>query len=228
MFKKYKVFSLLYLFLFCLQLIAEFYTFSRFSDFMKPFLLLALIIFFAAQTKLHGRFHRRLFTGLLLALLSSGLMIMSNPENGYWTFALSAALLGYVFYIRAFYLDFRSAQELDKKNARIAIAACSIFGMAFYIFLRPYLGMLKLPVMLYIFIICMMLMMAVFRNLRVNKESFNLILSGSILLLIAECLFAINHFLQPFYLSGVVQICFYMAAQYLIVIGGVERKLLKL
>ncbi len=225
-FKKYKAFNLLYLLLLLVQLVAAQDRMFNFGDVVKPLLLLSLVMFFIFQTNLQGRFHRRLLTGLLFFLLASVLLLRSEPGNSYWTYAHLAAVFGIIFYIRAFYLDFRSAQELDKKNARIAIVACSIFGMAFYLFLRPYLGLLKLPVMTYTFIICILLMMAVFRNLRVNRESFNLIFIGAILLLLATCLYAYHHFVQPFHLPMVMSIFFYTVAHYLIVMGGAERKLL--
>ncbi|MET3113825.1 putative membrane protein YhhN [Pedobacter sp. CG_S7] len=223
MLKKYKAFSLLFLILLVFHFIAVFFSVSILHISINICFLLILMVFFVTKTKLHGRFHKRLFTGLLFALAGSLLLLFTGR---FLTLSFICNLLGYVFYTRAFYLDFRSAQELDKNNARIAIAFCTLFGMGLYVFLRPYLGIMKIPVMIYVFISCMMLMMAVFRNLRVNRESFILIFAGALLLLLSDSLLVINKFVATFPFAGVLITTIYMTAQYLIIIGGVERKLL--
>jgi len=223
MFKKYKAFSLLFLLLFIVQLLVTLYSSPAIALVLKAGIILLLIVFFVQQTKLKGRFHKRLFIGSLFALLSGILLLFPNIPSMYsWT----CFLLVQIFYIRAFYLDFRSAQELDKKNARIAILACTVLGMGFYIFLRPFLDSLRLPMMLFTFLNCMMLMMAVFRNLRVNQESFKLIFVGVLLFVLSNSLLALHLFAGSFPLAGLWITATYLAAQYLIVTGGVVRKLL--
>ncbi|RYZ48704.1 MAG: lysoplasmalogenase, partial [Sphingobacteriales bacterium] len=135
-------------------------------------------------------------------------------------------LICHIFYITAFYLDFRSAPELDKKGARIAIAICSIFGMGFYLYIRANLGPLRIPVMAYTFVISFMMMMAAFRNQRVNTLSFNLILVGAMFFVLSDALLAINKFSQAFNHAHLFIMVTYMAAQYLITIGAIERKLI--
>ena len=151
MFKKYKAFSLLFLIVIILQLIATFYALSTLNLAIESGTLLFLMVFFAVKTGLKGRFHKRLFTGLIFLWLSNLLLLLHHVPSVYgW----ACYLFAHLFYIRAFYLDFRSAQELDKKNARMAIAICSISAMGFYIFLRPYLGEMRIPVMLFTFVSC--------------------------------------------------------------------------
>jgi uncharacterized membrane protein YhhN len=226
MLKKYKSFSLLFLVIFLLQLISGFFPDATLAHITRPCIVLSLMIFFVLKTKLYGRFHKRLFTGLLFAWLTDLLLTFNSYNASYMRYAFAFFLLAHIFYIRAFYLDFLSAQELDKKNARIAIAACTIYGMGFYILIRPYLGVMKLPMMAFIFIFSMMLMMAVFRNLRVNRQSFILIFAGALLLVLADSLMAYQRFVNTFSLDTFMIMCSYMAAQYLLVMGGVERKLL--
>lgn len=225
MLKKYKAFSLLFLIIFLLQLGAEIYALSWLSLVVKPIIVLSLLVFFYWRTRLKGRFHKRLFTGLLFAWIGD-ILLMLPALSSHFIYGLLAFLLCHIFYIRAFYLDFRSAQELDKRGARIAIVLCTIFGMGFYVFLRPYLDSMKLPVMTYTFVICMMLMMSVFRNQRVNKESFNLIFTGALFFVLSDSLLAYHKFVGAFDLAGTLIMGTYMVAQYLIVIGGVERKLI--
>jgi len=225
-FKKYRIFSILFLLIFILELIAEFQQLNTLRFIVKPCIVLSLAVFFCIRTKLKGRFHKRLFSGLIFAWLGDILLLFVDARPEYFMYGLFSFLLGHLFYTRAFYLDFRSAQELDKKNARIAIGFCSVSSIAFYFYLRPHLGTLKLPVMIYTFVISMMLMMSVFRNLRVNKESFILVFAGAILFVLSDSLLAYNKFVSSFSLAGVCIMATYMLAQYFIVIGAAERKLL--
>eukprot|EP01133_Synstelium_polycarpum_P017336 gene17336-20678_t len=80
-----------------------------------------LLAFFVNVTKLRGRFHKRFFTGMIFMTLSD-LFFMADAS--WFLYALIGFLLSNLFYTRAFYLDFLSAQELDKRVARIAIACC--------------------------------------------------------------------------------------------------------
>ncbi len=80
--------------------------------------------------------------------------------------------------------------------------------------------------MAYIFVISFMMMMASFRNLRVNVISFRLILFGAMFFLISDSLLAYNKFVQPFNYANLLIMATYMIAQYLITIGAVERKLI--
>ncbi|WP_448634226.1 lysoplasmalogenase [Pedobacter panaciterrae] len=148
-------------------------------------------------------------------------------KRSFFTYGLIAFLLCHIFYIRAFYLDFSSAPQLDKKGARIAIALCAVFSISFYVYIRHGLGAMKLPVMVYTFVISLMMMMAAFRNMRVNKISFNLILFGAIFFLISDSTLAYNKFVKGFDLAGLLIMATYMIAQYLITIGGIERQLVK-
>ena len=72
-----------------------------------------------------------------------------------------------------------------------------------------------------------MAIMAVNRKGRVNTLSFNLVIYGSILFVISDSILAYNKFVFPISYSGLAIMSTYMAAQYLITVGAVERKLKK-
>jgi uncharacterized membrane protein YhhN len=226
MLKKHLWFNLLFALIFVLQITTGFFNTGCLAFFIKPSLVLSLLIFLSLSTKLKGRFHKRLFTGLIFALAGDILLICAAHDEAYFTFGLATFLLCHIFYISAFYLDFKSAPELDKRGARIAILLCAILATGFYFFLRPYLGIMKLPVMIYILVVSMMMMMASFRNHRVNASSFKLVLFGAVCFLVSDGILAYNKFIQPVGYAGVWITATYMIAQYLITVGAVERKLL--
>lgn len=226
MLKKYLKFNLLFALIFILQILAEFQQITTLRYFIKPCIVISLMVMLYVSTNLKGRFHKRLFIGLFFALMGDILLMFVWQHPNYFIYGLVAFLLGHLFYISAFYLDFRSAQELDKKGARLAIILCATFSIAFYFYLRPHLGDMKLPVMFYTFVISLMMMMAAFRNQRVNTLSFNLILFGALFFLVSDATLAYNKFVKGFDFAGVLIMATYMIAQYLITMGGVERKLL--
>jgi len=226
MLKKYPVFKLAYALVFILVLAAEYWQWSRLNFAVKPCISLVLLVFLCLSTKLKGRFHQRLFTGLVFALTGDTLLMLMDYNPSWFLYGLAAFLICHIFYISAFYLDFLSAKELDKKGARIAIAVCAVAFTGFYIYLRPHLPLLKLPVLMFVFTGALMVMMAVFRNQRVNRLSFNLVLAGVIFFILTDALMAQLHFVMPFAHADMLISATYMIAQGLIITGGVERKLI--
>jgi uncharacterized membrane protein YhhN len=162
----------------------------------------------------------------VFALTGDTLLMLMDYNPSWFLYGLAAFLICHIFYISAFYLDFLSAKELDKKGARIAIAVCAVAFTGFYIYLRPHLPILKLPVLIFVFTGALMVMMAVFRNQRVNRLSFNLVLAGVIFFILTDALMAQLHFVMPFAHADMLISATYMIAQGLIITGGVERKLI--
>ncbi len=224
--KKHLQFSFAYAIVFILVLMAHINKWSLLKEITTPLITVVLLVFLSSATSLKGRFHQRLFTGLVFALTGDTFILMKSHDPSYFLYGLIAFLISYIFYISAFYLDFRSAPELDKKGARIAIISCLVACTSFYFLLRPHLGPYRLPVIINAFIMALLIMMAAFRNKRVNKLSFNLILAGAILLALSAVLLSYAYFITPFSYAGLLIMSTYMAAQYLIIRGGAERKLL--
>jgi uncharacterized membrane protein YhhN len=228
MLKKHLKFNTLFAVIFILQLLAEYnHELIRLKQTTKPLIVLSLMLMLIVGTRLRGRFHKRIFAGLVFALLGDILLMLGN-DPAYFMYGLGAFLICHIFYISAFYLDFRSAPELDKKGARIATLLCAVFSISFYFYIRPQLGPMRLPVLAYTFVISLMMMMAAFRNMRVNRSSFLLILFGAICFLASDSLLALNKFVLQFDHAGVLIMATYMAAQYLITMGAVDRKLVNL
>ncbi len=224
--KKYRKFSILFALIFLVQLLMSHIANNDLAPFIRPLIIFPLPVLLYVRTRLKGRFHKRVFTGLIFAFTAELLLIYATHNESYRLYALTAILLCIIFYTRAFYLDFRSAPELDKKGARVAISLCAIWAIAFYFFLRPHLGVMKVPVMICILLGSMMIMMATFRNERVNTSSFKLILFGTICFLLSGSILAVNEFVMPLGQAAPLIMAGYTLAQYLITIGAAERKLI--
>ena len=177
---------------------------------------------------LKGRFLKRVFTGLIFSIVGYFLIAFQSESSSLFTYGILCFILCHIFYIRGFYLDFRSAPELDKKGARIAIIVTFLLSIFFYFYIRPSLGKAQLPVLLCTLVVGFMIMMASFRNQRVNRKSFNLILGGVLLFTIADMLFGYFRFLNAkFSYAGVLLTLIFALAQGLILAGSLSRKLIR-
>ena len=194
---------------------------------VKPLITISLMIFYAYQTQLKGRFAKRIFTGLFFGLVGDSFLMFLHVNSSFFMFGLVAFLIGHLCYISAFYLDYKWNPSIEKKSIWFALIIFGAFCLGFYLFLRPHLGPMKIPVMVYAFVISLMGIMAVNRKGRVNTVSFNLIFFGATLFLISDSILAYNKFVSAFNGAGIAIMTTYMLAQYLITIGSVERKLKK-
>lgn len=224
MFKKYLGFNSTFIVIAIVQLASIYGNYSLLHAITKVLITISLMVILSLKTRLKGRFHKRIFAGLIFAMLGD-IFLLSDKDSSYFMAGLASFLIGHLCYISAFYLDFRSAPELDKKGARLAIIAGIILSCGFYLWLRPTLGPLRLPVLVYIFVITLMMIMAAFRNMRVNRLSFVLVLLGAFCFMVSDAALAGNRFVGTFQYAGIVVMFTYMLAQYLIILGAMERKL---
>jgi uncharacterized membrane protein YhhN len=225
MLKKHLSHSLVNFVIVALHLLGQYLNNTVLMSYTKPLMLIWLAVFLVLKTGLKGRFHKRIITGLGFAIIADLLLLRSSNSDQYFIYGLLAFMLCNVFYIRAFYLDFKSAPELDKRGARIAIISCALLSTIFFFMLRPHLGGMRVLILAYIIVISMMVMMAAFRNQRVNKESFQLILIGAVLFMLSDAFVAYDKFIYSFYGSHLIIALSYISAQYLITLGAVERQL---
>ncbi|WP_316767044.1 lysoplasmalogenase [Pedobacter frigiditerrae] len=233
MLQKYLQFSIAFAFIFIIQILMESdsktakLVLADFYYIVKPLITISLMIFYAYQTQLRGRFAKRIFSGLFFGLVGDSFLMFLHINSSFFMFGLIAFLIGHLCYISAFYLDYKWNPSIEKRLNWIALVVFGIFCLGFYLFLRPYLGALKIPVMVYAFVISLMGIMSVNRKGRVNTISFNLIFFGAIAFLISDSILAYNKFVNPFNGAGIAIMTTYMLAQYLITVGSVERKLKK-
>lgn len=226
MLKKHWKFTFVFIVIGLLHLTGVLTNIQTLALYTKPLIVISLAIYLISATKLKGRFHKRILAGLIFALVGDVLLSFVSENEHYFAYGLVAFMLCHLLYISAFYLDFKSAPELDKRGARLAIICCGIVATAFFFYLRPHLGVMRVPVLAYTLVISFMVMMAAFRNQRVNRLSFNLTIIGAISFMLSDALLAYHKFAFEFPYANFFIMITYLAAQYLITIGAVERKLL--
>ncbi|WP_316827041.1 lysoplasmalogenase [Pedobacter miscanthi] len=222
---KTKLFSFIFFLVFVIQLYAEYANNTGLRNFSKPLIVVVLLVWLYVGTQLKGRFHKRIFTGLIFAWAGDILLMLQNDRRSFFIFGLVAFLICHIFYIRAFTLDHKSNPAHKTPYFLWAVGAFAIFCAGLFFYLQPHLGAMQFPVLMYAIIICVMALMAVNRYGKVNIFSFKLILYGVLFFLLSDSALAVNKFAQPIPQIGALIMATYMVAQYLIVYGTIERKL---
>ncbi|MCX2574525.1 lysoplasmalogenase [Pedobacter sandarakinus] len=223
---KTKLFSSIFALIFIVQLYAESASMLPLKNTTKPLIVISLLIWLISATKLKGRFHKRIFTGLIFALIGDVLLMFQTQHSSYFTFGLVAFLVCHMAYIRAFILDHKSNPTQKNPYFLWATGALILFCVGLFFYLQPSLGGLQFAVLCYAIIITFMAIMAVNRYKKVNMFSFQTILVGALFFLFSDSVLAVNKFAQPIPQSGVLIIATYMLAQFLIVYGTVGRQLI--
>lgn len=222
---KTKIFSFLFLIIFFIELYAEYVDHSSLRTFSKPLIVVTLLVWLFVSTNLKGRFHKRIFIGLIFGLIGDVILLFQTGRPSFFIYGLIAFLLCHIFYIRAFTLDHKSNPNQKNPYFLWAVGALGIFCTGLFFYLQPRLGAMQFPVLMYAIIITIMAVMAVNRYGKVNILSFKMILYGALFFLLSDSALAVNKFADPIPQSGALIMATYMIAQYLIVYGTIERKL---
>lgn len=222
---KTKLFSFIFAIVFILQLYAEADGNTQLRNYTKPLIVITLLVWLFLSTNFKGRFHKRIFTGLIFALLGDVLLMLQSNNPSFFIYGLIAFLLCHISYIRAFILDHKSNPNYKNPFFLWAVGALIIFCVGLFFYLQPFLGAMQFAVLIYAIIITFMAIMAFNRYGKVNIFSYKLILYGALFFLLSDSVLAVNKFARPIPQSAILIMATYMIAQYLIVYGTVERKL---
>lgn len=222
---KSKLFSFIFFLVFVIQLYAEYANNIALRNFAKPLIVVVLLVWLYLSTNLKGRFHKRIFTGLIFAWIGDILLMFQNDQPGFFIYGLIAFVACHIFYIRAFTLDHKSNPNHKTPYFLWVVGAFAIYCSGLFFYLQPKLGAMQFPVLMYAIIISVVAIMAVNRYGKVNIFSFKLILFGALFFLLSDSVLAVNKFAQPIPQSGALIMATYMIAQYLIVYGTIERRL---
>jgi uncharacterized membrane protein YhhN len=221
---KSKLFSFIFFLVFIIELFAVYTQNINIRYFSKPAICIVLLIWLYTSTHLKGRYLKRIFVGLIFGLGGDIFLMLSGKE--FFMYGLLSFLLCHLFYISAFTLDHKSNPTAINPYFKWAVGIFAMFCSGLFFYLQPKLGGMRLPVLIYAMVISFMAIMAVNRFNKVNFFSFKVVLFGALFFLLSDSILAINKFATPIAESGILIMSTYMMAQYLIVYGSIERKLL--
>ena len=170
------------------------------TSIVKPIPILLLLISINKNTN----YNKLIANGLFFSLI--GDILLMKTVNLFF-YGLVSFLIAHIFYIVAFI----------KNSNKIAWLSCLPFytyGIAIFLFLKPSLGDMELPVAIYIFIITTMLWRSFVQRKTTKMAAWAF--AGALFFIISDSLIAIYRFYEPFFLDRFYTMITYWVAQLLI------------
>lgn len=203
----YIVFAAIHLILVLFQYETAVY-YSRF--FLVPVLMLA----YFKSTALKSVVHKLVFAGLFCGALGDAALV--QDDESLFIAGLGCFLIGHLFYIAAFQTEIKRTCT-EEKSVVVFLYMLILIGVLLFLF--PYLGEMKLPVIIYSAVLMLMSCMAFMRWDKSEKRSSLWIFSGSIAFVISDFMIASDKFYQPFDSSQLLILLTYLFAQFGIAYG---------
>lgn len=185
----------------------------------KPMIMVSLIIYYAV----HVSQRNKLFMSAMMFCWLGDVLLMFQDQEIFFILGLAAFLAGHVLYIFCYRsLQWSQATQplLPTQKIRFSLPLILI-GTGLVTVLFPYLGNLRIPVMIYALVITVMTMQGLFRFGFTSRKSFWFIFSGALLFMLSDSLLAINKFMHPIPLASFNIMVTYLSAQYLIAEGAI-------
>jgi uncharacterized membrane protein YhhN len=189
----------------------------------KPLIMIGLMAYYWVMSPARSRLF---FVALFFCWLGDVLLIFQSNDPLFFISGLASFLAGHIVYIfcyRQLQTSPSSKELLGSQKVRFAFPII-LAGTGLVTILYPFLGALRIPVMIYALAITLMALTALFRYGRTNSKSFLLIFIGAVLFMVSDSLLAINKFHHAFSAAGALVMLTYSVAQFLIVEGALAHE----
>jgi len=187
----------------------------------KPLLMPVLILCFYFETKKPGGIGNLILGALFFSWVGDVALLIDSRYGSFFIYGLIAFLLAHICYIAYFY-RVRKCNTVNgfKPFASLLILA---YMTVFYLTIYPFLGAMKIPVLIYAVIITLMLLTSIHAfNLRTQR--FGVIsVAGTLIFAVSDSTLAINRFVLPFEYAPFFIMLTYGVAQFLIVEGAARN-----
>lgn len=204
-----------------LHLMAVHFNLSALRFVTKPLLMpvLAMVVYS------HGQKTKWMYilAALIFSFLGDSLLLLEDKNPLFFIVGLASFLITHILYILFFLGIKQHTASLFKRHPYIPILVVA-YGMALVYLLYPSLGALKIPVLLYATIICLMLICSFYVYKNVLPPAGIQFVTGAVFFVISDSLLAVNKFHRPFSFAGLLIMLTYCAAQYFIVRGFINHE----
>lgn len=164
-----------------------------------------------------NQFHSLIIIALVFSWMGDILLQLTQFQESFFLVGLASFLVTQLIYMVVFFMTPGRNILFFKKIYLILPVA--LYGWGILSLLADGLGDMKLPVTVYTVVILSMLLAAINREKKVNRQSYLLVFAGAILFVLSDSLIAVNRFTQPFELARIAIMSSYITAQYLIAVG---------
>ena len=206
-----------YLFTLAIDLIAMYFLPNEIRFISKSILMPLLLVFYLLRTQSVPALKHFVTAALIFSWLGDIALLFQGPDPLYFLIGLSCFLIAHLFYIYFFH-RIRTAEMV--KGRWLIVVVVVIYYFIFTSVQLPYLGEMKIAVLIYGLVISFMLVLALHLLFIKNKSAGMLMAVGAILFVISDSILAIDMFYQPFELAGLLIMLTYGFAQLCIVLGA--------
>jgi uncharacterized membrane protein YhhN len=177
----------------------------------KTLLSLLFIVAVLIQPHPTPSYFHILLAGLLLGMV--GDIFLALPQRKMFLFGLVSFLLGHLFYILAFF----SVAETSTWTWIGLLTVC-VLSIWIYFWLRPYVGSMNIPVLLYVIIISIMVSGAwtVLGDLDLNRSGRIMVFVGALSFYFSDVFVARDRFIGQQFLNRLLGLPLYYAGQFLL------------
>jgi uncharacterized membrane protein YhhN len=195
----------------------------------KPLLMPALIGWFVMAAGPLNRIHK-LFVAAFIFSWGGDVALMFVPVNpNYFLLGLVSFLITHILYTVGFAgVTNKTVKPLLPQRAWVLTPLVLYLVVLLSLLLpainnNPETKPVLIPVIVYTTAIGTMVVYSINRYKRVGDTSFALVFGGALLFMVSDSCIAINRFLQPVPMAGVIIMALYLGGQYLIGKGMLEQ-----
>lgn len=186
----------------------------------KPLLMPLLMVWLAfASAGRRTREVHLMMAALLCSWAGDILLLFQEKDSLFFILGLSAFLVAHVFYIVLFH---RIRVREGLRPQPFWLLAVVLYYAVLMSWLSPYLGPMQWPVRIYGIVISTMLLLALHLAQLKIRAVAALLLSGAALFVISDSVLAVNKFVLPLPLPGLLIMLTYGTAQYLLTLGLIK------
>lgn len=186
--------------------------------FCKPLIMLSVIGYYLSSVENRSSIFIR---ALFFSWAGDVLLLLTSRGEIFFLTGLVAFFISHILFIQG-YRHHRNGniekELLGTQKVRYAFPIV-LATTGIIVILYNSLGPLRIPVMNYSLVLCVMVLTALFRYGRTNSQSFWLVFAGALLFLSSDTLLAFNKFYNPIPFGSFLIMLTYIAAQFLIVKG---------
>lgn len=165
--------------------------------------------------------HRLFILALVFSWAGDIALAFTRQNEMMFITGLLCFLVTQLLYFIVFF--FTPVRSYAVRKSAFSLLPVYAFGAAILFYMFDDLGELRIPVIVYTFVILTMLAGAITRINKVSRISFYLVLFGAVLFVLSDSILAINKFSNPFMEARALNMSTYICGQFLIVMGYIKQ-----
>lgn len=190
--------------------------------FIKPLIMLSAICFLIKYLS-HKIYHNWMLVAFIYSLLGDILLLGQGINEIFFIGGLTAFFLAQTGYIIYFHRSKIAGVKINRTIQSLQTIVI-VFAIGFYLLMLPNLGLLSIPVLLYLIIIALMGVVALGRYGHVNFHAFFYTMIGAFAFILSDSLIAYNKFIDVIPFANSLTMLFYCIAQYMILRGFIALR----